>query len=186
MSTPHIEPAPVEKLATPPKTIELVDLPRGPPPEIRDANTIYLAEATIPQTIHKYLACLERIQRQALVRALCSGDCAIELVERRDLTGVDLILDIDTAIVFLNLFSFSSWCKEWVDKMAKGSWKFDRLLIIFDAYNELSAKKTKPTSFDYFQCDCWLFFPAVCIHTSSREGVEEVSCGAKQMIGYME
>jgi len=143
VSAPHIEPAPIEEHLTSPETVERVDLPRGPPPEICDANTIYLAEATIPQSTHKYLACLELIQRQALVRALCSRDCAIELVERRDLAGVDLILDTDTAVVFPNLFSLASRCDEWVDKITKLSWKFDRLLIIFEAYDELSAKKTK-------------------------------------------
>ena len=149
VSAPRIEPAPVEEYLTSPETVERVDLPRGPPPEICDANTIFLGEATIPQSVHKYLACLELIQRQALVRALCSRDCGIELVERRDLAGVDLILDTDTAVVFLNLFSLSSRCDEWVEKITKGSWKFDRLLIVFEAYDELSAKKTKrrhPTS----------------------------------------
>jgi hypothetical protein len=121
-------------------------MPRGPPPEVCDAKTIYLPEAIMPQSIHKYMACLELIQKQALVRALSSKDCAIDLVERRDLAGVDLILDTDTAVLFFNLFSLPVRCGACVDKIAKGSWKYDRLLIVFEAYGELSAKKTKRPS----------------------------------------
>ena len=126
-----------------PRTVDPIDPRRGPPPEVCDANTIYLEEAIIPQSIHKYMACLELIQKQALVRALRSRNCAIELVDRRDLAGVDLILDTDTAVIFLNFFSLPVRCDECVDKIAKGSWKFDRLFIVFEAYGELSAKKTK-------------------------------------------
>jgi hypothetical protein len=143
VSTPRLEPAPVVDVLAPPRTEERTDLPGGPPPEVCDDNTIYLAETTFPESSHKYMASLEVIQKRVLIRALRSKICAVELVERRDLAGVDLILDTDTAVIFFNLFSLPARCDVCVDRIAKTSWRFDKLLVVFEAYGEVSAKKTK-------------------------------------------
>ena len=143
VSMPQAEAGPVVDPVTSPRFAKRIDLPRGPPPEICDANTINLAEAAMPQSVHKYMACLELIQKRALVCALCSRNCAIELVERQDLAGPDLILDTDTAVFFFNLFALPARCNADVEKIAKGSWKFDKLLIVFEAYGELSSKRAK-------------------------------------------
>lgn len=136
VSMARLEPAPVEILAN-----DLPNkLPHGPPPEVCDNSTIYLTDAIPPQSIHKYMASLRVIQKQALVRALCSKDCAVELVERQDLGGVDLILDTDAAVIYLNLLTLPIRCEDSVHKVANTTWKYDKLLVVLEAYTERSAK----------------------------------------------
>ncbi len=114
----------------------------GPPLEIYDTNTISLPDTiTVAQSVHRYMASVEFIQKHALVRALYSKECAVEIVERQSLGGVDLILDTKTAVVFLNLFSLPSQCKASVDRVAKQSWKYGKLLVVFEAYSELNSRK---------------------------------------------
>ena len=139
ISMPRLEPAPVEVLANDQSS----DLPQGPPPEVCDNSTIYLTDTIAPQSIHKYMASLQVIQKKALIRALRSKDCAVELVERQDLGGLDLILDTDTAVIFVDLRTLPIRCEHSVHKVANGSWKFGKLLVVFEAYTERSAKANR-------------------------------------------
>ena len=119
---------------------------REAPVEIYDSSTIRLPESiTMPQSIHKYMASLDVIQKLALVRSLESPECLVYLVERQSLDGVDLILDPHTAIIFLSLFMLSSQCNKYVERVAEQSWKFHRILVVFEAYPQSCAKKGNKT-----------------------------------------
>ena len=116
------------------------------PADIYDSSTIRLPESiTMPQSIHKYMASLDVIQKLALVRSLESRECLVDLVERQSLDGVDLILDPHTAIVFLSLFMLPSQCNKYVERVAAQSWKFHRILVVFEAYPQSCAKKGNKT-----------------------------------------
>jgi len=124
--------------------------PRGPPQEICDSNTICLAEVvSVTRSTHKYMASLDFIQKLPLIYSL--RECAVELVERQTLGGVDMIIDPATAVTFINLFSLPARHVAYLEKVAQQSWKYHRLLVIFEAYGELCAKnirtyRTSPTS----------------------------------------
>ena len=119
---------------------------REAPADIYDSSTIRLPESiTMPQSIHKYMASLDVIQKLALVRSLESQECLVNLVERQSLDGVDLILDPHTAIFFLSLFMLSSQCNKYVESVAAQSWKFHRILVVFEAYPQSCAKKGNKT-----------------------------------------
>ncbi|KAF8813427.1 hypothetical protein BYT27DRAFT_7084485 [Phlegmacium glaucopus] len=116
--------------------------PRGAPADIYDAHTVCLPEnITMPQSIHKYMASLDIIQKAALVRSLRLQECLVDLVERQSLDGVDLIIDIHSAVIFLSLFTLASQCAKDVERVAEQSWKFHRILVIFEAYPQSYAKK---------------------------------------------
>ena len=120
--------------------------PREAPADIYDSSTIRLPESiTMPQSIHKYMASLDVIQKLALVRSLESRECLVDLVERQSLDGVDLILDPHTAIVFLSLFMLSSQCNKYVERVAAQSWKFHRILVVFEAFPQSCGKKGNKT-----------------------------------------
>jgi hypothetical protein len=75
VSVPHIEPNPIEEQLMSPR-VERVDLPRGPP-EICDANTIFLVEATIPQSTNTWrvLNLYKDKVSFALLERLCDRAC---------------------------------------------------------------------------------------------------------------
>jgi hypothetical protein len=120
--------------------------PKEAPANIYDSSTIRLPESiTMPQSIHKYMASLDVIQKLALVRSLESRECLVDLVERQSLDGVDLILDPHSAIVFLSLFMLSSQCNKYLERVAAQSWKFHRILVVFEAYPQSCARKGNKT-----------------------------------------
>ena len=120
--------------------------PREAPADIYDSSTIRLPESiTMPQSIHKYMASLDVIQKLALVRSLESQECLVDLVERQSLDGVDLILDPHSAIIFISLFMLSSQCSKYVERVAAQSWKFHRILVVFEAYPQSCARKGNKT-----------------------------------------
>ena len=134
--------APVANLLSAEQDLKL----REAPPDIYDSSTIRLPESTtMPQSIHKYMASLDVIQKLALVRSLESQECLVNLVERQSLDGVDLILDPHTAVIFLSLFMLPSQCNKYVEGVAVQSWKFHRILVVFEAYPQSCAKKGNKT-----------------------------------------
>jgi hypothetical protein len=70
------------------------------------------------------MASLNVIQMLALVRSL---------EFRQSLDSVDLILDPHSAIIFLPFFMLSSYCNKYVERVAAQSWKFHRILVVFEA-----------------------------------------------------
>ena len=116
------------------------------PADLYDSNTFRLPESiTMPQSIHKYMASLDVIQKLALVRSLESRECLVDLVERQSLDGIDLILDSHSAIIFLSLFMLPSQCNNYVERVAAQSWKFHRILVVFEAYPQSYARKGNKT-----------------------------------------
>ncbi|KAF8167181.1 hypothetical protein B0H34DRAFT_3858 [Crassisporium funariophilum] len=133
MSDPNPVALPVE---------ELVDLPPDAPKELYDSNTVSLPETVdIPDTVHVYMASVDLIQKQALVRSLRSRECCVDLVERESLNGADLIIDPHAAVIFVSLFALASQCAAFVDRVSQLSWKFGCLLVIFEAYPQSSCRK---------------------------------------------
>ena len=120
--------------------------PREAPADIYDSSTIRLPESiTMPQSIHKYMASLDVIQKLALVRSLESQECLVDLVERQSLDGVNLTLDPHSAIIFLSLFMLPSQCSKYVERVAAQSWKFHRILVVFEAFPQSCARKGNKT-----------------------------------------
>ncbi|KAJ3768982.1 hypothetical protein FB446DRAFT_749723 [Lentinula raphanica] len=123
------------------------------PESIFDKNTLRLpdlGDRTLPTTAHWYMASMNLLQKQALVRSLRSGACGIGLVERDTLVAVDLIIDPHTAVIFTNLRALPSQVDALVDTISEQSWRYDNLLVIFEAFVPSMAFKpdssTKATS----------------------------------------
>ncbi|KIM38160.1 hypothetical protein M413DRAFT_30301 [Hebeloma cylindrosporum] len=134
---PVVEPIPV------PVPAVISNEKQSVPPDLFDQNTLRLPDAINPaQSVHRYMASLEFIQKHALVRALRSSECSVELVERQTLGGVDLIVDPHCAIIFLSLFTLAARCDIYTERISQQSWKFSRLLVIFEAYPEQRSKRS--------------------------------------------
>ncbi|KAF9478879.1 hypothetical protein BDN70DRAFT_807870 [Pholiota conissans] len=112
------------------------------PEEIFDRQTLRLPDdITIATSIHRYMASVDLIQKHALVCALRSDECAVGLVERQSLDGVDLILDPHCAIIFLSVFILPARCESFVARVSHQSWNFSRILVVFEAYPEHRATR---------------------------------------------
>jgi hypothetical protein len=112
-----------------------VSVSRGVPNDILDRNTLCLpSSSTLPSCLHRYIASIDLIQKQELVRSLRLPQCAIDLVERNHLNGVDLIVDPHAAVVYASLLSLPAECEALCAKLGEQSWRFSRLLVIFEAY----------------------------------------------------
>ncbi|KAG6885124.1 hypothetical protein C0993_005702 [Termitomyces sp. T159_Od127] len=109
---------------------------RTTPPELYDDKTVQMPlNLPRPQTIHKYMASIDLLQKRVLVRSLAS-ECLVDLVERDSLGGADLIIDPHTAVVFICLFSLPAHCNKLLDRLSAQSWRYKRILIVFEAYRE--------------------------------------------------
>jgi hypothetical protein len=105
------------------------------PPGLIDGTTIQVPAAVyFPASRHQYLASLDLLQKNALCRCLSDDSAAIDLIEREFLGGVDLILDQDTAILFLPLSTLPSECEGLVVGICNISWRYSRILVIFEAF----------------------------------------------------
>ncbi|KAF7294720.1 hypothetical protein MIND_01009300 [Mycena indigotica] len=115
------------------------------PEELHDRNTVSLPSIwNAPSSRHKYLVSMEILQRQALVRTLRS--CCVDLVERESMSGVDIILDPHSAIIFSNLLTLPSECVDLVKRIAQESWRYSRLFVIFNAYPDTYSYRTKEST----------------------------------------
>ncbi|KAI0363531.1 hypothetical protein BV20DRAFT_1007236 [Pilatotrama ljubarskyi] len=113
------------------------DRSKNMPLELVNNSTLMLpAHIGRPDTGHRYMASLELIQRRALVRALDSW--AVELVEREQLGSgaedVHLILDCDTAVLFVTLEALPSCGETLAASLTQLSWRFPRILVVFECY----------------------------------------------------
>jgi hypothetical protein len=105
------------------------------PPELMDGVTIQVPAAnSLPVSRHQYLASLDLLQKHALCKCLSDDPAAIDLVEREFLGGVDLILDQDTAILFLPLSTLPSECEGLIVGICNISWRYSYILVIFEAF----------------------------------------------------
>ncbi|KAH6896124.1 hypothetical protein BKA70DRAFT_1232030 [Coprinopsis sp. MPI-PUGE-AT-0042] len=114
------------------------------PEEIYDRHTIRLKDgAPAPAFGHRYLASLDLLQKRALVKELGSKNCAVDLIERQSLDGTHLILDPFTAVVFVPLLTLPSTCTDWVNTIVAQAQKYTFINIIFEAYPESCALRSK-------------------------------------------
>ena len=105
------------------------------PPDLIDKNTIQVPVVdSLPVSRHQYLASLDLLQKHALCRCLSDAPAAIDLTEREFLGGVDLILDQDTAILFLSLSALPSECEGLITGISDISWRYSHILIVFEAF----------------------------------------------------
>lgn len=118
-------------------------LPAATRDDVVDQNTLQLPRTiNVALSVHRYMASIEFIQKNALLRALSSEECAVELAERPSLVGVDLILDPYSAIIVLSLFTLSARCDSYVERVSQQSWRYSKLLVIFEAYPEQLSKRS--------------------------------------------
>ena len=114
------------------------DSPRAMPTGLMDPNTLSLPEEWILRpTRHRYIASLDVIQKTILLKHLTSVDCNVELVERETsaTNGVDLIIDLDTAVLFVPLALLPVMSEALVETVSRLSWDYSRLVIIFEAFS---------------------------------------------------
>ncbi|KAF8346166.1 hypothetical protein F5887DRAFT_962960 [Amanita rubescens] len=116
--------------------------PRHIPSDIYTPTTLQLpSQVKQPSAVHYYMASLDVLQKQVLVRALREPSCFVELIERDNLGGADLIVDSFTAILYRSLFSLSSECDELIGLVSKLSWSFERLVIVLEAFSPALAMR---------------------------------------------
>ncbi|KAK7449620.1 hypothetical protein VKT23_013096 [Stygiomarasmius scandens] len=123
-------------LAKPEPTSNVGLASREIPPELVNKDTFQLpSPRSRPTSPHWYMASMDLLQKQALVRSLSSQDCAVDLIERESLHGVDLILDPFTAVIFINLPGLPAKCEELITLISQQSWRYSRILVVFEAYS---------------------------------------------------
>ncbi|KAF9449716.1 hypothetical protein P691DRAFT_790582 [Macrolepiota fuliginosa MF-IS2] len=138
----------------------IMDLPPSSSPETQASSTEDATVTIVDQSTmvlpdnwgvirypHRYMASLDFLQRQVIVRALRTPDCIVDLVERTSLGGVDIIVDPHSAIVVASLFTLPSHGKYLMDRILDHSWRFRYILVIFEAFPEaLALRPLKSTS----------------------------------------
>lgn len=160
-------------------------LPEATREDVVDQDTLKLPRIiNAASSMHRYMASFEFIQKHALVRALSSAECAIELAERTGLVGVDLILDPYSAIIILPLFRLSSRRDSYVERVAQQSWRYSKLLIVFEAYPEqLSGRSSTKYGVDLSgtASDLWAYTPPIikAVKKFRRDLSVVEGCGSK-------
>jgi hypothetical protein len=135
-------------------TVAPDDIHNASPPEahvtpesIFDRNTLFLPSPwLLPSTPHRYLTSLDLLQKRSIIRSLGLPECAVELVERDTIGGVDLILDPHTAVIFASLMSLPTQCEALTASLGHQSWRYSRLLVVFEAFPSSLAYQSDPTS----------------------------------------
>ncbi|KAL4266739.1 hypothetical protein AB1N83_004047 [Pleurotus pulmonarius] len=123
----------------------------GVPEELCDPQTIRLPPVlNPPQTTHRYMASLDVIQKQVLVRSLRGDTALIQLVERESLNGVHLILDPHSAVLLVPLLALPSECDHISTLISQQSWCYSQLLVIFEAYPESLSHRGHKSSIDAY------------------------------------
>ena len=139
------EPEPEPELS-----VDMISPPRPVPTELADTTTLSLPDEWAPPPIqHRYVASLDVLQKTILLKRLTSVDCNIELVERDNsaTNGVDLIIDSDTALLFVPLAPLPVSGEVLAEKVAKLSWDFACLVLVFEAFStSLSYRPDKNES----------------------------------------
>ncbi|CAL1694190.1 unnamed protein product [Somion occarium] len=105
------------------------------PTDLIDKNTLLLPTSyPIAAYLHTYMVSMDTVLKRGLIRQLSSPTCAIDFVERESLGDVHIILDDNTAVILVPLLSLPSQCQELTDTIAQASWRYNHLLVIFEAF----------------------------------------------------
>jgi hypothetical protein len=103
-----------------------------------DAHTLVLPSSPLsPATEHYYLASLNTIQKSELVRILSlpgPDSAAVTLIEREHLSGVDLILDSDTAIILVSGPSLPIEHANVIRGLEDVLLEYTHILLLFECY----------------------------------------------------
>ena len=149
IAEPQMVSSPSPQIHTLPTAESEPDLPPSVPEELVDSKTISLHWPQPNRTItHRYLASMDVIQKQSIVRSLRAEQCLVDLIERDTLGGVDLIIDPHSAIIFMPLHALPSQCESLVNSIGLHSWRYSHLLLVFEAYPEHQSyrpNKRKPS-----------------------------------------
>ncbi|KAG5353703.1 hypothetical protein C0989_003129 [Termitomyces sp. Mn162] len=145
-SAPLLTDQPTETLNTQETAEPLIRIvARTTPTELYTDMTVRIpSHSPRPQTIHKYMASVDLLQKQILIRSLASQECLVELVERDSLGGADLIIDPHTAVIFTCLLSLPACCNKLLERLSAQSWRYKRVLIVFEAYPESRSFRQRP------------------------------------------
>lgn len=119
---------------------------RAVPPEIFDSQTIRLPPSWSPATqVHRYLASLDVIQKQVLVRTLRSPSYSVDLIEcPLSEAGPDLILDQDSCVVLCHLQSLPSSAETLIAKICNLSFRYSFIFVLFEAYPQSFSHRSRP------------------------------------------
>ncbi|KAF8877603.1 hypothetical protein BD779DRAFT_1789487 [Infundibulicybe gibba] len=142
----EVQPAPLPTSALPVGNVQGVHVT---PESLFDSNTLRLPSRETFQastSTHFYMASLEIIQKQALIRALRLRECAVDLIERNSLDGMDFIIDPQTGVLFMSLFLLPSQCAALITRIAAQSWHFARILVVYEAYPTAHSYKERRRS----------------------------------------
>ena len=138
---------PVTEVMSEPFSIGTLSGAHAAPESIFDRSTLLLPSPwLLPGTLHRYLASMDLIQKRPIVRSLGLNECAVELVERDTLGGVDLILDPHTAVIVTSILALPSQCEALTVRLGQQSWRFARLLVVFEAFSSSLAYRSESAS----------------------------------------
>ena len=127
---------------TPDQTLDVPEqiLPRATPDDVFDQHTIRLPEPWIPAAaVHRYLASVALIQKRALVRELQGHQCRVDLVERHDLGGTDIIIDPDSSVLFIPLLALPAYIDSTLERISRESWRYLNLLVVLEAFPSIQS-----------------------------------------------
>ncbi|KAG8905835.1 TRAPP subunit trs31 [Tulasnella sp. 403] len=154
---PAVAPEPVRASPLP------VHLPEEPvdqrniPPELTSAVAYLITSESKPPppvVTRRYIASLELIQKRGIVRALASPTCGrVTLIERSNLTGVDLIVDASAAVLYFVLAGLPAGASELADRLSRLSPAYSKLLVIFEAYPPSRSRKATFRTTDDWSVD---------------------------------
>ncbi|KAG8970310.1 hypothetical protein FRB90_010669, partial [Tulasnella sp. 427] len=99
--------------------------------------------ANHPPVIYKYIASFDMIQKRGIYHHLTSDPIGIYLVERLNVTDVDLIVDPGAAIIYVTLAALPAETSALVERISKISPAYSRILLIFEAYSPSHSRTAR-------------------------------------------
>ncbi|KAG8930812.1 hypothetical protein FRC02_003631 [Tulasnella sp. 418] len=98
----------------------------------------------IPSYSTKFITSFDLMQKRGIFQYLFDPNtCGIEIIERTSLEDVDVILSADAAAIFCVLPGLPVDHPSLAEKICRNSWRFSRLLIIFEAYSPSRSKRVQ-------------------------------------------
>lgn len=174
-------------------TAEALDLPLSSSTTMQTSLTDDIAVMIIDQATlvlpedgnrvkspHRYMTSMDFVQRQSIVRALRTQECNVNLAERTSLGGVDVIVDPDSAIIVVSLFTLPAHGNQLVDQISELSWRFLRILIILEAYPETLALRPPKSTTDTPNISAYTPPILKAIRKLKRDIVIVEACGKKR------
>ncbi|GJJ13145.1 hypothetical protein Clacol_007396 [Clathrus columnatus] len=115
------------------------------PQELVDAHTVKLPlDWVCPPTRFRYFGSLSVLQKTVLLEHL-DYDFHIDLVERdnSETHGADLIIDRDTALLYVPLSSLHFLKEKLANRIASLSWRFELIVVVFEAFTLSTALRPR-------------------------------------------